>query len=76
MIDDTVTERTVTERLAHGRRAASEPIVPVDLRNPGDAFLAQEIEANRRAEAWLIPKAILAFAIVAALVVLRAAFFH
>jgi hypothetical protein len=59
----------------HGRRAAVEQIVPLDPRNPGDAFLQQEIEQNRRSEWWLIPKAILALAVVAALVVLREVFF-
>jgi hypothetical protein len=59
----------------HGRRAQTEPIQPVDLRNPGDAFLAEEIESNRRAERWLVPKALLALAIVAVLVVIREVFF-
>ncbi|HEY8912912.1 hypothetical protein [Lacisediminihabitans sp.] len=59
----------------HGRRGRTEPIVPADPRNPGDAFLQQEIEQNRRSERWLIPKAILALAVVAALIVLREVFF-
>lgn len=59
----------------HGRRGIAEPIVPADPRDPGDAFLRQEIEQNRRSERWLIPKAILALAVVAALVVLREVFF-
>jgi hypothetical protein len=59
----------------HGRRSVAEPVQPVDPRNPSDAFLAEEIESNRRAERWLVPKAILALAIVAVLVVIREVFF-
>lgn len=58
-----------------GRRVAAEPSVPVDRRNPGDEYLSREIEQNRRAEFWLIPKAVLALAIVAALVVIRQVYF-
>ena len=47
---------------------------PKDRRNPGEAFLAREIDDNRRAEFWLIPKTLLSLAIVAALIVLREVF--
>jgi hypothetical protein len=50
--------------------------VPADPRNPGDEFLQREIDDNRRSEYWLIPKAILALAVVAALVVIREVFFR
>ncbi|MBC7762706.1 hypothetical protein [Glaciihabitans sp. GrIS 2.15] len=48
--------------------------VPKDRRNPGEEFLAREIDDNRRAEFWLIPKTFLSLAIVAALIVLREVF--
>ncbi len=72
----------MADATAHGRRAA-EPVrgrgpleVPTDPRNPGDEFLQREIDDNRRSEFWLIPKALLALAIVAALVVIREVFFR
>jgi hypothetical protein len=67
---------------AHGRRSAGAPPAdrpvepPADPRNPGDAFLQREIDDNRRSELWLIPKAVLALAIVAVLVVIREVFFR
>jgi hypothetical protein len=50
-------------------------ILPLSARNPGDAFLRLEIERNRRSERWLIPKAVLALALVAALVIVRLVYF-
>lgn len=44
-------------------------------RRDSDAHLQREIDANRRAERWLIPKAAFALGIVAALVVVRQVFF-
>jgi hypothetical protein len=41
----------------------------------GRVFLQREITANRRAELWLIPKALLALGLVAGLVVVRQVFF-
>jgi hypothetical protein len=58
------------------RHSATSRIDPVDPRNPGDVFLQQEIDANRRGERWLIPKALLSLAIVAALIVVRQVFFQ
>ncbi|CAN5494730.1 hypothetical protein [Lacisediminihabitans sp. H27-G8] len=52
------------------------PETPVDPRNPGDEFLQREIDDNRRSEFWLIPKAVLALAVVAVLVVIREVFFR
>lgn len=46
-----------------------------DIRNPGDAFIQAEIDSNRRYEYSLIPKAIIAFAVVAALIIVRQLFF-
>lgn len=63
----------------HGAGSApqDDPIgVPADPRNPGDEFLQREIDDNRRSEYWLIPKAVLALAVVAALVVIREVFFR
>lgn len=51
------------------------PVSPVDLRNPGDDFLQQELEANRRSERWLVLKAAIALALVAVLVVIRQVIF-
>ena len=57
------------------RHSSRSIIEPVDLRNPGDAFLQQEINANRRTERWLIGKAAIALAIVGILVTIRQVFF-
>lgn len=65
----------MTKAEGHGRRSAAKQIVPTDPRNPGEEFLAQEIRADRRAERWLVPKAILALALVAVLVAVRELFF-
>lgn len=59
----------------HGRRSTAKPLEPVDRRNAGEEYLTREIEENRRAEFWLIPKALFALAIVAVLVVIRQVFF-
>ncbi|MCU1513830.1 MAG: hypothetical protein JWO10_920 [Microbacteriaceae bacterium] len=45
-------------------------------RNPGDRYLAAEIERDRKAERRLIPKALLSLAMVAVLVVIRQVFFQ
>lgn len=57
------------------RHSSRSTIEPVDLRNPGDAFLQQEIDANRRTERWLIGKAAIALAVVGILVAIRQVFF-
>ena len=44
--------------------------------NMGRVFLQREINRNRRAEFLLIPKALLALGLVAALVVVRQVFFQ
>lgn len=44
-------------------------------RRDTDAHLQREIDANRRAERWLILKAVIALAVVGALVIVRQVFF-
>ena len=41
----------------------------------GERALQREIDDNRRSERWLIPQALLALAIVAAVVIVRQVFF-
>jgi hypothetical protein len=48
---------------------------PADLRHPDVAFIERELERDRRHEWVLIPKAIIALAVVAVLVVIRQLFF-
>ena len=55
---------------------AEVPEAPADPRNPGHEFLQREIDDNRRSEFWLIPKAVLALAVVAVLIVIREVFFR
>lgn len=57
------------------RHSARLIVEPVNLNNPGDVFLQQEIDRNRRSERWLVLKAIIALAIVAGLVIVREVFF-
>lgn len=57
------------------RHSQTSAVAVDDIRNPGDAFIQAELDANRRHEWMLIPKALVAFAIVAALVVVRQMFF-
>ncbi len=74
--------KPISDAPPHGRRAAGAARgdgatdLPTDPRNPGDEFLQREIDVNRRSELWLIPKAALALAIVAALIVVREVFFR
>ncbi len=51
------------------------PPAPYDPRDPGDSYLQQEIDENRRHERWLVPKALLAIAVVAVLVIIRQVYF-
>ena len=57
------------------RHAARSLVEPVDRRNPGNVFLQQEIDANRIAERWLVPKALIAMTVVGVLVAVREVFF-
>lgn len=71
----------MSSRNVHGdasspaRHSGGSSLAVADIRDPGDAFIQAEIDSNRRYEWLLIPKAIIAFAIVAALVVVRQLFF-
>lgn len=58
-----------------GDRVSAPDLTPTDPRNPGDAFLQQEIDENRLSERALIPQALIAFAFVAVLVIVREIFF-
>lgn len=60
---------------APARHSRDSAIMVDDIRNPGDAFIQAELDANRRHEWLLVPKAIIAFAVVGALVVIRQLFF-
>ena len=56
-----------------GRNTVSQ--TPNDPRDPGDSYLQNEIDENRRHERWLVPKALLAIAVVAVLVIIRQVYF-
>jgi hypothetical protein len=56
-------------------RSHSAEVLPVDPRDPGDDFLRQEIESNRRSERWLVLKGLIALLLVAVLVAIRQVFF-
>jgi hypothetical protein len=60
---------------AEGSNAGKVDVLPLTGRNPGDAFLRQEIEDNRKAERVLVLRGLIAVALVAALVVVRQVFF-
>jgi hypothetical protein len=48
---------------------------PLDPRHPDDAFIQRELDRDTRHEWVLVPKAILALAVVAVLVVIRQLYF-
>jgi hypothetical protein len=48
---------------------------PVDPRHPDAVFIQRELDRDRRHEWVLVPKAIIALAVVAVLVVIRQLFF-
>ena len=58
-----------------GSHAGKVEVLPFSARHPGDAFLRQEIEQNRKAERILIVRALIALALVAILIVVRQVFF-
>jgi hypothetical protein len=64
-------QHTVTNR-----KAAKVEILPLTALNPGDAFLREETEKNRKSERWLILYATIALILVAILVVARLVFFR
>ncbi len=55
--------------------AHSDDQGPVDPRHPDAAFIQRELDRDIRHEWVLVPKAILALAVVAVLVVIRQVFF-
>jgi hypothetical protein len=58
-----------------GSHAGKVDVLPLTGRNPGEVFLRQEIEDNRKAERGLVPRALIALALVAILIVVRQVFF-
>ena len=50
-------------------------ILPLSARDPGEAFLRREIEANRKSERILILRGAIALLLVAILVAIRQVFF-
>jgi hypothetical protein len=59
----------------HARHAPGAVVQPVDPKDPGAEFLQAEIDSDRRSERILIPKAIVALAFIAVIVVIRQVFF-
>lgn len=60
---------------AQGSHAGKVDVLPLTGRNPGDAFLRQEIEDNRKAERILVLRGLIAVVLVAILIVVRQVFF-
>jgi hypothetical protein len=58
-----------------GSHAGRVEIQPISAQHPGDAFLRQEIEEDRKAERILILRGLIALALVAVLIVVRQVFF-
>jgi hypothetical protein len=50
-------------------------ILPISARDPGEAFLRREIEANRRSERILVLRGVIALLLVGILVAVRQVFF-
>lgn len=48
---------------------------PVDLDNPGDAYIRAEIDSNRKKERWLVVYGLLSLCLVAILIIIRLIFF-
>jgi hypothetical protein len=57
------------------RQGRNAEFLPVDPRHPDDAFIQRELDLDRRREWLLVPKAFIALAVVAVLVVIRQLFF-
>ena len=58
------------------RHSGSDPLYVADRRDPGNEFLQREIDANRKFEKVLIPKAVLGLVIVGVLVAIRVIWFQ
>ncbi len=65
----------VAQRHGIRRQAAKVEVLPLSARYPGDAFLRDETERNRKSERWLLLYASIALLLVVALVVVRLVFF-
>ena len=65
--------RRAPARVTRSRRNAETMLV--DPQHPDDAFIQRELDRDRKREWYLIPKAFIALAIVAVLVVIRQLFF-
>ena len=55
--------------------SAKVAVLPLNARFPGDAFLRDETERNRRSERWLLLYGSIALILVAILVTVRLVFF-
>jgi hypothetical protein len=61
---------------AHGSTPTNaDDLGPVDPRHPDDAFIQRELDRDRKHEWVLVPKALIALAVVAVLVVIRQLYF-
>lgn len=69
------TETLYGSAASPARHSGDTDIAVADIRDPGDAFIQAEIDSNRRYEWLLVPKAIIAFAVVALLITIRQLFF-
>jgi hypothetical protein len=56
-------------------KSAKVEILPLSARFPGDAFLRDETERNRKSERWLLLYGAIAIILVVILVVIRLVFF-
>jgi hypothetical protein len=56
-------------------RSLRPEVLPLTDRDPGTAFLRQEIELNRKSERWLILNGFISLVFVAILVTVRLVFF-
>ena len=62
---------------ADGASAAtsSADILPISTDYPGDAYLRDEIDRNRKKEGWLVLYGVISLALVAVLITIRLLFF-
>jgi hypothetical protein len=63
-------------RARHSTTLQKNPqMLPLDPRNPGDAYLQAELDRDRRRERFLLLQTVVAVAVIAVIVVIRQAFF-
>jgi hypothetical protein len=65
----------MTPKPQNSHRATDPAAPPVDPKDPGNAFIWSEIRSDRRGERILFPKALVALAFIAVIVIVRQAFF-